>query len=234
MHAWTCPYREISSFIAVMQPFCLSSCFTFNELQLFLLLSNLSALPSVPALLQAAQRMLPTSAATIKTTIRLIPESLSVIVCRVSSTVMHMIRRADRRMSGGRFVSLEYERSIVRSNSTVNMRYTVDYCLFKQPTSNASTSLNQCTGPCAGLSESIQINLFTPNTSHTFDYCADRSFKDKAVSCASCYKVIPDQIFLSNCEFDTGFRFETLIPRSPKHAFSGLSDTVTSISRGAV
>lgn len=82
---------------------------------------------------------------------------------------------------------------------TVNMRFTVDQCIFNRLNRTTPTSTSRCNAPCATLSSSIQRNLQTPNASCPYDYCSDRTFIQEAQSCASCYRVIPDQIFISNC-----------------------------------
>ena len=88
--------------------------------------------------------------------------------------------------------------------SVVNMRYTLDECLFSQPNATVSKPNNQCNVPCSPLSNSIQTNLLTPNASSSYDYCADPTFIEMAQNCASCYKIIPNQVYISNCRLQAG------------------------------
>ena len=88
---------------------------------------------------------------------------------------------------------------LMLEDAAVNMRYTVDQCLSSIPNKTTPSSTSPCNAPCATLSSSIQRNLQTPNASCPYDYCSDRTFIQEAQGCASCYRVIPDQMYISNC-----------------------------------
>ncbi|MCJ1276317.1 hypothetical protein MMC21_004122 [Puttea exsequens] len=79
-----------------------------------------------------------------------------------------------------------------------NMRYALDWCLFGYPGATNRSVFNQCTSTCSKISKALQINILTPHASTTYDYCQDPAFLPNVDKCASCYKVIPNQLLLSN------------------------------------
>lgn len=81
------------------------------------------------------------------------------------------------------------------------MRYTLDECIFNEPNVTQPTPSPLCNAPCSALEPSIKTNLLTPNFSSTYDFCADPNFVNDAQDCAKCYRTVPNQIYLSNCEF---------------------------------
>lgn len=88
--------------------------------------------------------------------------------------------------------------------NTDNMRYALDWCIFDYPqTKNLSVS-NTCTASCAPIYNALETNLLTPNASSTYDYCEDPNFRPNVGVCATCYKIIPNQLYLSNCEDPCG------------------------------
>lgn len=84
--------------------------------------------------------------------------------------------------------------------NTVNMRYAVDTCAFDFPQANNKTMSYSCQNACVKLSTSLETNIQNPSNSTPYDYCQDETFVPNIDSCASCYAVHPDQVYLSNCE----------------------------------
>ena len=156
----------------------------------------LAALTPIPA-------MSPATIGTITVPLR---ESCLNIVYHVSSKAWILSMGPDRQILDGLCVSASL--SVAWMNLTlytfaVNMRVTLDECLFSKPNVTISSPNNQCNAPCSALSNSIQTNLLTPNLSSAYDYCADPSFVTEAENCASCYRVIPNQVYISNCEINS-------------------------------
>ena len=81
-----------------------------------------------------------------------------------------------------------------------NMRYALDWCLYNYPESKNQTVSNTCSTSCAPISNALETNILMPNASTTYDYCQDPNFLSNVDGCASCYKIIPNQLYLSNCE----------------------------------
>ena len=82
----------------------------------------------------------------------------------------------------------------------VNMRYAVDWCLFDYPDPQNQTVSNACTSSCAPIAPALRTNILTPNASTTYDFCQDPNFLPNVGACASCYEIIPNQLYISNCE----------------------------------
>ena len=79
------------------------------------------------------------------------------------------------------------------------MRYALDWCLFDFPKGDNETAADQCT-TCGRISKALEINLLNATASSTYDYCQDPEFLPNVGSCASCYKNVPNQLYLSNCK----------------------------------
>ena len=80
------------------------------------------------------------------------------------------------------------------------MRYALDWCLFKLPKGDNETASDQCVTACGRISNALEINLLNATASSTYDYCQDPEFLPNIDSCASCYKTVPNQLYLSNCK----------------------------------
>lgn len=80
-----------------------------------------------------------------------------------------------------------------------NMRYALSWCLFEFPQPKNQTVSNTCTTTCAPISNALETNILTPNATTTYDYCRDPNFLPNVGACASCYKIIPNQLYMSNC-----------------------------------
>lgn len=80
------------------------------------------------------------------------------------------------------------------------MRYALDWCLFDFPQGDNETASNQCILACGRISKALEINLLNATASSTYDYCQDPEFLPNVGSCASCYKKVPNQLYLSNCK----------------------------------
>ncbi|KAL8794369.1 MAG: hypothetical protein Q9195_003067 [Heterodermia aff. obscurata] len=78
------------------------------------------------------------------------------------------------------------------------MRYAVDTCAFDFPQANNKTMSYSCQNACVKLSASLETNIQNPRNSTPYDYCQDENFVPNIDSCASCYSVHPDQVYLSN------------------------------------
>ena len=80
------------------------------------------------------------------------------------------------------------------------MRYVLDWCLFGYPQGDKEIASTQCTTACGRISSALEINLPNASASSTYDYCQDPEFLPNVGSCASCYKNVPNQLYLSNCK----------------------------------
>ena len=80
------------------------------------------------------------------------------------------------------------------------MRYALDWCLFGYPQGDREIASAQCTTACGRISNALEINLPNASASSTYDYCQDPEFLPNVGSCASCYKNVPNQLYLSNCK----------------------------------
>jgi len=82
--------------------------------------------------------------------------------------------------------------------STVNMKYTLEYCLFY---SNSSTpSLPRCEADCAGLSPVLLSSWFSPSAAKQYDYCSinNTAFPQYVDQCASCLQAGTGSVVLGN------------------------------------
>jgi len=112
------------------------------------------------------------------------------------------------------------DRALSLSLITDNMRYALDECLYSYPKNLSQDPLpwNQCSTPCSPISSALETHLDSPNSSSTFDFCQSGVFLNQVQNCASCYRIIPDQLYLSNCTikfFDLTSTY--LIVDSPQH-----------------
>lgn len=76
----------------------------------------------------------------------------------------------------------------------------MDVCAFDFPQGNGQTVSTLCQDSCSKLSTSLETNIQNPSNSTPYDYCHDEDFVPNIDGCASCYSVVPDQVYLSNCE----------------------------------
>lgn len=86
---------------------------------------------------------------------------------------------------------------------SVNIRYTLSSCLYGFPNNNSvhkTEARPQCADSCSTLSDAIETNLATPSNATTYDYCHDSTFQSNVDACASCYNVVQNQRYLSNCK----------------------------------
>ena len=104
-----------------------------------------------------------------------------------------------------------------------NMRYTLDWCLFGFPNngnqSSISSQTTQCQTSCTNMSKSLEINILTPNTTSTYDYCEDPNFLPNVDGCAKCLAKVPNQLYSANCKLSRRTaKFESLTSSSPQYA----------------
>lgn len=83
------------------------------------------------------------------------------------------------------------------------MRYALDWCLFGFPRGNKEIASAQCNTACGRISNALKTNLPNATASSTYDYCQDPNFLPNVGSCASCYKNVPNQLYLSNCKLSS-------------------------------
>ncbi|KAI1610148.1 hypothetical protein EDD36DRAFT_421237 [Exophiala viscosa] len=87
---------------------------------------------------------------------------------------------------------------LTHDGSTVNMKYTLEYCLFE---SNSSTpSLPECQADCAGLYPVLMASWFSPTAAKQYEYCSinDTAFTEYAGTCASCLQAGTGSVVLGN------------------------------------
>ena len=83
------------------------------------------------------------------------------------------------------------------------MRYALDWCLFGYPQGDKEIASAQCTTACGRISSALEISLPNASASSTYDYCQDPEFLPNVGSCASCYKIVPNQLYMSNCKYSS-------------------------------
>ena len=76
----------------------------------------------------------------------------------------------------------------------------MDWCLFGFPKGDKEAPSAQCSTACGQISNALEINIPNATASSTYDYCQDPEFLPNVGSCASCYKSVPNQLYLSNCK----------------------------------
>lgn len=80
------------------------------------------------------------------------------------------------------------------------MRYALDWCLFDFPKGDKETAVDLCVTACGRIFNALETNLLNATASSTYDFCQDQNFLPNVGSCASCYKTVPNQLYLSNCK----------------------------------
>ncbi|OCT44266.1 hypothetical protein CLCR_05991 [Cladophialophora carrionii] len=89
-------------------------------------------------------------------------------------------------------------RYLARADRTVNMKYTLQFCMFQ---GNGSTpNLPQCEADCAGLYPVLQTSWFSPEPAEQYAYCSinDTAFPTYASTCASCLLSDEGSVVLGN------------------------------------
>ena len=81
------------------------------------------------------------------------------------------------------------------------LRYTLSSCMFGVPEERVSIS-SPCQVSCQPLNNSISYQLTNDSSiaSPGTDFCSAAQFDDTTINiCAFCYSLIPQQLFLANC-----------------------------------
>lgn len=90
-------------------------------------------------------------------------------------------------------------------NRLVNMKFTVDWCVFGYPDNNNLTAANQCADICGGSDDStkkaLTDRLLQTNATLQYQYCKDENeaFSETAQSCMECLEKVPNSKILANC-----------------------------------
>lgn len=90
--------------------------------------------------------------------------------------------------------------SLTPSSRLDNMRYAIDTCVYDYPQFINQTTSKPCQHSCANISKAMETNNLQADGSSPYDYCQDPSFESNVESCASCYSIVPDQVYISNCK----------------------------------
>ena len=154
---------------------------------------------------------LPMSSALIPITLVQKLEGSSKTACPANLRVILSITGRTRQISDGLCVSdcLHTSRlGSIADRLTDNVRYTLSTCIYGRPNRIASTNPNLCQHECSALQDSIVSNLSTPQYIRTFAYCSNQ-FLLHLDECASCYGVVKNRLYLSNCMFSTSGRYCT-------------------------
>ncbi|KAI4129501.1 MAG: hypothetical protein LQ347_003760 [Umbilicaria vellea] len=84
-------------------------------------------------------------------------------------------------------------------DSSDNMRYAADWCIYGFPTFNEQVLSNPCIETCSLVATTLETNILTPNTSSPYDYCqGGPTFLTNLSSCAFCQSLVPNRIYISN------------------------------------
>ena len=89
----------------------------------------------------------------------------------------------------------------------VNMKYTIDWCLFQYQFNNATTQSRQCGQTCAGPEGAMRIamtdRVLQTNATIQYQYCesGDGAFESNVDDCVSCLEDVPSSMALANCGF---------------------------------
>ena len=87
----------------------------------------------------------------------------------------------------------------------VNMKYTVDVCVYTFPNANQTTASTSCGDACAGPSSAMQIaltdRLLETNMTLQYQYCDDLNgaFAKNVDACTACLANVPSSQTLINC-----------------------------------
>ena len=88
----------------------------------------------------------------------------------------------------------------------VNMKDTIEWCVFVYPNNNHTLANDQCSDVCSGSNNTADTalvdRLFQINATLQYEYCADENeaFPRVADDCAACLEKTPNAKTLSNCE----------------------------------
>lgn len=94
-----------------------------------------------------------------------------------------------------------HEEILLTMDSSDNMRYALDWCIFGFPTSNDQVLSNPCIETCELVATTLETNILTPNASSPYDYCrGGPTFLTNLTSCAFCQSLVPNRIYVSNCK----------------------------------
>ena len=96
--------------------------------------------------------------------------------------------------------------STLRAFSSVNMKFTINQCLYSNPGANATDVSAACGESCDGPSNAMQIaltdGLQSTNSTPQYQYCDDQNaaFSENVGACAACLESVPSSQTLINCK----------------------------------
>lgn len=96
-----------------------------------------------------------------------------------------------------------------------NMRYAIDTCVYDYPQSINQTTSKPCQHSCANIPKALETNSLEADGSAPYDYCQDPSFEANVEPCASCYSIVPDQIYISNCKSYNSIEMDFILTSAP-------------------
>ncbi len=93
-----------------------------------------------------------------------------------------------------------------RVASVVNMKYTLDWCVFGYPDNyNVALANKKCAKVCAGpdnsAKRSLADRLMQTNTTLQYLYCDGPDMNNILDRCAACLDTVPNAEALKNCKF---------------------------------
>ena len=101
----------------------------------------------------------------------------------------------------------DYRHHADSTSTLVNMKYTIDWCLFQYQFNNATTQSRQCGQTCAGPEGAMRIamtdRVLQTNATIQYQYCEgeDGAFERNVDDCVSCLEGVPSSMALANCRF---------------------------------
>jgi len=89
---------------------------------------------------------------------------------------------------------------------TDNLRYAIDWCIFGYPDNNNAPS-TPCDSSCLSIQKTLKANMSQPSqNTAAYGYCQDGSFMAGVDLCSSCYALVDNHGYLSNCK-STAYAF---------------------------
>lgn len=97
-----------------------------------------------------------------------------------------------------------FSRIPILTDSSDNLRYTLDWCLFGGGASDDEVSVATCDEACQPTKESLNVNFANSSTPTPYGFCEKLdplAFKN----CAVCYAQLSKHDYLSNCQYTIDF-----------------------------
>ena len=120
------------------------------------------------------------------------------IVLQVTKILAKMMSTGPCVKSPGKMLNV----SMLRASSSVNMKFTIDRCLYSYPDSSTTNASAACGESCNGPTQmALTDGLLQTNATSQYQYCDDlnAAFSKNVGACATCLESVPSSQALINC-----------------------------------